>query len=375
MMKRTLACFLILALISFVFAEEEIDEFDLLFEEAVEDIVVEEAPVPVVEETVSASSASNSVPQIISFSGSFSGNAGGMGTWEKGDLGGGGVLTFDNTLYMTAKPASDFIIHASINTTESNLDLNLISFYFDYLWKSLYVSAGKKTLSWGNIRMFSTDTYGTVKTNLLSDFGPLVGELQFPFLGSWTIAGSGTIYTDHLDFHSMKYAASYENVFQNTNTTLYGTYTEGSEAAALELKRTIGGFDFYGQAIGRFSDVAFAEAVGTAGFYRLWETDGPDYGINVEYQFVYEKFQDNPEIHKIALETGIKQMGKHRNLKLGTQWGHNFTDGTGFANIAFLIGDIFPHANWTNVLNVTYDRGFTNPEVKLGLVVSLSIDY
>lgn len=371
---------LLLSSFSLLFADEDIvpddefDEFDLLFEEAVEDIVVEEAPVPVVETSTATSSGSSSAPQIISFTGSFSGNVGVAAIWDDGDIGGGGVLTFNNTFYMTAKPASDFTLHASINTTESSLALNLSSFYFDYLWKSLYVSAGKKSLSWGNIRLFNTGTYGTVLANVLSGFGPLVAELRFPFLGSWTIAGSGTVSTDHIDFHSMKYAAMYENVVLHTNVNLYGTYTEGSKVAALELKRTIAGFDFYGQAIGKLEG-GYKKAVGTAGFYRLWETDGPDFGINAEFQFVHDRTLTQPEYHKIAIETGIKQLGKKKNFKIGTQWGHNITDGTGFANVAFLLGGIFPHANWTNAVSVNYGKGFSNPEVKIGSTISLSIEY
>lgn len=373
---KRLFCLLILIISVSVllFADEDIlddDLFDDIFEDAVEDIVVEEAPVPVVSEP-SVSNSGSSAPEIITFTGSFSGNAGAAATWNGTAVAGGFILSFNNTLYMTAKPASDFALHAAINTTESNLSLNLTSFYFDYLWKNVMISAGKRTLAWGNIRLFNTGTYGTALTDVFSDFDTLTAEIRFPFLGNWTIAGSGSLYDDRLAFHTMKYALAYENVFLNTNVNMYGTYTEGSEVAVLELKRTLGGFDFYGQALGRFSD-SFSQAVCTAGFYRLWETEGPDFGINAEYQYVHDV--SATDAHKVAVETGIKQMGKHKNLKLGTQWGHNFADDTGIINVAFLIGGIFPYANWTNGISVNYGNGFSDISVKAGSTISISINY
>lgn len=372
----------------FLFADEPlpgedtvIDEFDLLFEDAGEDIVVEEAEVPTLDNVNESSPVSGAEGQAtviireaasaIKFSGSFSSNIGVAATYNNGTFGAGGALTLSNSFYMTAKPATDFTLHATVSTTESSVTLNLSSFYFDYLWKSVFISAGKKSLTWGNIRLFNTGTYDTVYTNVLSGFGPLVAQVQVPFLGNWTFVGGAAA---TLNWDQMKYAVSYNNVLGNTNIDLYGTYATGSIAAGLELKRTIAGFDFYAQAIGRLEG-GFKKAYGTAGFYRLWETDGPDYGINAEYQFIHDRTGSVPEYHKIAVETGVKQLGKKKNFKIGTQWGHNITDGTGLVNVAFLLGGIFPHANWTNAISVNYGSGFSNPNVTLGSTISLSIDY
>lgn len=387
MMKRLSAILLLFLLISAVpfsmTADEMLssddgemyDDFDLLFDDAAEDIIIEEAPVPVVDETSSALSESGStVSSVISFTGSFSGNVGAAAVWADDELSGGGVLSFTNTLFMTAKPASDFTVHASVKTTESNLTLDLSSFYFDYLWKSVFISAGKKSLSWGNIRMFNTETYGVILTNPVAGFDPLTAELRFTLAGSWTFAGSGDITDGTISWNGMKYALAYENNLGNTNIDFYGTYIAEVWGAGLELKRTIGGFDFYGQGLCHFEDETH-KIVGTTGFYRLWETEGPDYGINFEYQYVHDETADESDAHKIALETGIKQMGKRKNLKLGTQWGHDFSNGSGFANVAFLISGIFPHANWTNAVGVKYEDDFTNPEITIGSTISISIDY
>lgn len=399
-LKRVLCLLILLVSVDVPFfaeeplLDEEIDPFDAVFADAEEDIIVEEEPVPVVEKVIVQTD--NSAPQVIQFTGSFSANIGigaivkfdeiNLGKFKLAvptedqvvkiaDKGAGGIVQFSNTLYMTARPASDFTLHASVTTDQSNLYLNLSSFYFDYLVKNCFISAGKKSLSWGNIRLFNTGSYGPVETNVISNFNSVVGEMRFPLLGSWTFAGSGNASASNIDFKSLKYAAAYENVLLNTNILLCGMYTVGNQAASLELKRTIAGFDVYGQALGRFSSTSFTKGVVTAGFYRLWETDGPDYGINAEYQYVHsEKITEDDE-HKIAIETGIKQMGKKKNLKLGTQWYHNITKCSGYARIAFLTGGIFPHANWTNAVILNYGENFTNPEIQIGSVISISINY
>lgn len=388
-----LFCSLFFVSCGFLFAQE-IDPFDELFENAAEDIIVEEEPVPVVEKVIVTTE--TSTPQIIQFTGSFSANIGigaivqiddvdfskfkfAIPTEDQfvkiADKGAGGIVQFSNTFYMTARPASDFTLHASLYTDQSNLFLNLSTFYFDYLWKNFFISAGKKSLSWGNIRLFSSDTYGPVETSVISNFNNVTGEVRFPFFGNWTLAGSGNASADSIDFKNLKYAAAYDSVLLNTNILLCGMYTFGNEAASLELKRTIAGYDVYTQALGRFSGTDFTKGVVTAGFYRLWETEGPDYGINAEYQYVHAENAAVEDTHKIALETGIKQMGEKKNLKLGTQWYHNITECSGYARVAFLVGGIFPHANWTNAVILNYDKNFTHPEIQIGSVVSISISY
>lgn len=368
-----------------LYADEADDDFDALFEDAAADIVVEEAEVPSVENASSTETSQSAgegqatiiikeAASAIKFTGNFTSNVGLAATYRNDEWNAGGALTLNNTLYMNVKPASDFTLHMAVNTTESNLSLNLTNFYFDYLWKDVFISAGKKSLTWGNVRLFNSSTYGPVLTNIVSGIGPLVAEVQVPFFGDWTFVGGGNASSSGVDWSQMKYAAAYENQLGQTNLDLYATYATDKNAAGIELKRTIGGFDFYGQAICRYEE-EHRKAVGTAGFYRLWETDGPEFGVNAEYQFVFDRTLANPENHKIAVETGIRKLGKKKNIKIGTQWGHNFTDGTGIANVALLFGSIFPHANWTNAVSLEYGDGFSNLDVKIGSTISLTIKY
>lgn len=395
-------CILIIALFIPVlaFADDADDDFDSMFDDAPADVVVEEAEVPTVD-NVSSNNETEAEPEKgqttiiikeasspIKFSGNVSSNIGIAATYDGEEWDKGGALKLSNTFNMKVKPASDFTLHMSFATSESSLKVDVSKFYFDYLWKDFYISAGKKKLTWGNIRLFDSSTYGTVLTNPAADVitskTPLVAEIQVPFLGNWTFVGAGKASSSSVDWKQMKYAASYEVILGQTNIDLYATKYQfetetdiEKKAIGFELKRTILDFDFYGQALCRFEG-AYKKAVGTAGFYRLWETDGPDFGINAEYQFIHDRTvlePEVPEIHKIAVEAGLKQLGKKKNIKIGTQWGHNITHGTGFANVALLIGSIFPHANWTTAVTMNYDEGFKITDCKVGTTISLSVKY
>ncbi len=92
---------------------DDFDDFDALFDDAPEDIVIEEAPVPTVTQETENTS-------ILKFSGSFSGKLGATCTYDNQKSGfplaPGGLIEISNTLSMSAKPSDTFGVFGSVKT-------------------------------------------------------------------------------------------------------------------------------------------------------------------------------------------------------------------------------------------------------------------
>ena len=147
-MKKLLALLIITGTLGFAFAqdlsdEDEYDDFDDIFLEQTEDIVVEESS-PVIPAT-----SSNQSSSILSITGHFDGNVGLSAIIiDKPDF--GGYLDLSNTLYLNVKPSASFGIHGALDTSLSNgFSVGVSYLYFDYmLFDRLFISAGKKSVSW-----------------------------------------------------------------------------------------------------------------------------------------------------------------------------------------------------------------------------------
>ncbi len=362
---------------------EDFDDFDSIFESAAEDIEVEqtEPVIPV------ASSSSGIV-----FTGHFSGDIGLSAIIiEKPDL--GGYIALDNTLYMSVRPAPVVSINGAVNTSLSNkFSIGLSYFYFDYmLFDRIFISAGKKSVSWGYTRLFSNG-------NIMADTnGQLNAEIRFPWsTGTLTFVGAYNyaVLSSSPSYKDITYALSIEQTLFHTSLNLFAKKYGQSESsdgihkhplAGLELKRTFFGYDVYTQAYTSLANYkkldskeGYERVTATAGFYKLWDGFDPNLGINIEYQYNWTPGAasgSNAHNHKIMLQGGIKRIGKNKNMKGGVDWNHNFSTDDGSVTAAFIIDGILPYASWKNALSVDYGPATGKTKFTIGSVISLSLDY
>ena len=365
---------------------DEFDDFDSIFEQATEDIEVEQsAPVVVPASTSPAGSA-------IVFTGHFDGDLGVSATIvKKPDF--GGYIALDNKLYMTVRPAPVVSINGAIDTSFSNKFSLAVSYlYFDYMmFDRVFISAGKKDVSWGYTRLVSNG-------NIMADTnGQLNAEVRFPWsTGTATFVGAYNyaLLSDSPSYRDITYALSIEQTILHTSVNLFGKKYGQSEVvdnvhksplAGLEIKRTFFGYDAYAQGVAAFADYkhfykkqGIGNVVATAGFYKLWDGFDPNLGINIEYQYKWipnAAADAKVHNHRIALQGGIKRMGKNKNLKLGVDWDHNFTSRDGKVTTAFIIDGVFPYASWKNAVSVEYGPAVGKTKFTIGSIISLSLDY
>lgn len=376
-LRKFFAAFAAMSLcFSVIYAQESSDDdsFDDLFENAEdsEEAVKSEIKTAGVDTTLNI--ASLSIP--LKVSGKLNTEFGGAYINDDGENSGSAYFDLVNYIYFTTRPDKYMALKGSIKTTmpkteeadndEQNHYFYLYEFYFDYIFlNKLYITAGKKKTTWGNIRLFSNDDdfdgdEDALFTNAMYDSRyNISGIVRVPF-GNANL-NLLTMYRGHLDEPSakeMSYAGSFDFIIGNTSFNFFGRsfpYHKGKLGDTLkektqyrhpivggEIKRTILGFDFYAQGIGRletykaldilytlkrnerindlkdqcailgmdFNDVLkenfsyfydnkyyekerphkrdiFSKIILTGGFYRLWNETTPYVGINAEYQAVF----------------------------------------------------------------------------------------
>lgn len=418
-MKKISLLLLIFSFFAFsLFSQEnefiEEDDFDSIFEEAedIEESVVEEKT----ENKTPFQVFTSAFSSMVHFSGSFSGEAGviyvHMRDNDDNDNDVSGFVTLKNTLNMTVSPVSSFAIRGSLYTgIDNKFTAEIKSLYFDYLLLNrVYISAGKKSISWGNIRLFdNTDYYGD-ETKLFNmclyktgpayanifaeDSAALTLDIRYPWSwGTLTFAITGNLSSD-IKPNNFNYYGSIELSVLNTNINLYvkrpekatkiaGTQTPlKTNLAGLEIKRTIFGFDTYAQALVRVkninnlgSEAGYDYVLATAGLYRLFDSFDPNIGFNIEYQHEYNPSKPNKHYDRIAFEGGIKRMGKNKNMKLGVLSHFNITELHGYTGLNFLLSGVLPYADWSNKLVVGYGSKYEIPAFMFSTSISLALDY
>ena len=292
---------------------------------------------------------------------------------------------FKNYIYFTTRPDKYLALKGVLKTSmpkddddsESNYLLYLYEMYFDYLMLNrFYITAGKKKSVWGNIRLFSDyyDTNGNDNTpsdkddnindaqytNILYDSRDYIsGIVKIPF-GNHTFTALA-MYNDESSKSSpgtkdMSFAVSAEFILLGTSINFFGRrfpLLYGADSgnyqlpiAGLELKRTLFGFDLYGQSMARICDSSKAKKiitskfddlssvkriVSTVGTYRLWADNAPYVGFNAEFQNIYRPNPSDSEkffTNRFAFEVGMAKLGPSKNIKVAAQWNHNLTDKT-----------------------------------------------
>ena len=380
----------------------DFDDFDSIFADAedVDEAVIEEpetksaAPIQVL---VSAFSS------MVHFSGNFTADAG-VAYFHTNEDKFSGVLTIMNTLYMTVSPIDSFSIRGSFETGYSNgFTITVPTFYFDYfLLNRIFISAGKKSLTWGYTRLFSDSTYygcgthsyclystGPLYTNIFNgDSSPLCLEIRYPWsTGTITFAVTGSFNGD-IKPERFNYYGSLEFSVLNTSINLFvkrpsvSSLEDRSFLGGLEVKRTIFGFDTYVQGIAFLNDIthfttskSYNYIVGTAGIYRLFESFDPNIGFNIEYQYEFNPAADNRNIHRIAFEGGLKRLGNKKNMKLAVISHFNFTELHGYSGLNFIVSGLLPYADWSTKAAVGYGKKYNSPVFMISTGLSLALDY
>ena len=263
-------------------------------------------------------------------------------------------------------------------------------------------------------------TSGTFTAMAMYDFDKLTGNVSWKYM-SYATSLEFTILNQAINIFARTYAyeetkKEAENVekpavisntestsesqtnIENVTTEIVETESEKKERElkdakfgywmhpiiGLETKRTILGIDFYGQGQFRLQDFNTVDEgnidyiIGTGGFYKLIDSFDPNIGIAAEYQYVFDpNMHKESEIHnhKIAVEFGLRRMGRDKNLKLGIDWGHNFSTNNGLVAGAFYISNIFRHGQWKNIIGMSYDKNFTNRKIMFGSIISINMNY
>ena len=394
--------FLFLLILFFVFSygfcqnaddldDSYFDDFDSLFDEAsdMEQVVVSEEQAP---------SALNSFfqPSGIRLSGHVDAGIGyGMifNDWKPDQT---GYLNFENYLYLRAQPSETVNLYADFYTglISWSPSLNLSAIYIDYnLWNKIFFSVGKKGLSWTSMKLFDGNTIvgGAGSSTILGTVNIPRGKVNMTFVGM--LNGSlpdkkdefiDQSFSTNVSLLNIHYAALMESVLFGTLISLQAhQYHPEAQAfptyAALELKRTIWGFDVYAHGdtnfrISRdFGKNSFTQYRGIGGFYRKWDSakTNYEYGINIECRHIYD-FASKSHSFELGEELGWnKLLGNH--LGIGLSGYHNIFGKSGYITPAFVIKNYFPNANLNTGLTINY--GPQNINFVLGTTLSLSLDY
>lgn len=406
---------------------DELDDFDSIFAEA------EDIEAPVIEEEKKNETpvqiVASAFSSMVHFSGNFTGEVGAVFIHDKTaakENNVSGYFSLNNTLNMNIKPSDVFVIHGSLKTgVDTSFNISVDSLYFDYLlFNRIYITAGKKSISWGNLRLFNNSDYFSANVyskpadygkyqgylfctgplyagNIFSEDGaPYSLQIRYPWsFGTLTFA---TTLSDvkKLEIDSFNFYGSIEVSVLNTNINLYAKRPEKNSGKdsngnpdpnktwknnifGLELKRTILGFDTYGQMLVRVKDyknlthsTGYDYITGTIGLYRLWDSFDPNIGFNIEYQHEFNPALSPRNIDRIAFEGGLKRIGPKKNMKIGILSHLNITEKYGYTGLSFIISGICPYADWTNKFAVGYGAKYTQgPVVLFSSAISLSLDY
>lgn len=396
-MKKPFWFFIILIFTSFFSFTQEFedsddslfDDIDSLFEEAVdmEEAVQSNLPEP---QGLNAVIAQNSG---IRLSGHLDAGIG-YGLIFDERLHQTGYLNFENYFYVRAQPSDSVSFFTDIYTglISYSPSLNLSAIYINYnLWNKIYFSVGKKSLSWTSMKLFDGNTIvgGAGSSTILGTINIPRGKVNMTFVGmlNGALPDKKDEYIDQnistsVSLKNVHYAALMESVLFGTLISLqahqyhpeaqkFPTYT------ALELKRTLFGFDVYAHGDTNFriskdfGKDSFTQYRGIGGFYRKWNGDVYEYGVNIECRHIYD-ISSNKNSFEIGEELGWnKLLGNH--LALAFAGYHNILNKSGYVTPGFVVKNWLPNANLNTGLTINYTKD--SVDFVLGTKLTLSLDY
>lgn len=303
-----------------------------------------------------------------------------------------GYFDFENKISFVSRADESFTMHGTLCTTFFPIEWvksKKSELYFDYMGgQNFIVSAGKKNLNWGYVRIFSNiddfeETEVRLTTNIVADSEKsIVGSLTFPF-SFLTVTGVVLYDLDEkVKFNNddppkvdqLSYAGSLEFTFLQASVNLYGRRTAASQDSitdrnpyginnvlGIEMKRTFFDYDIYLQDTMRISGrdkFTAQDNIFTIGTYRIWDY----FGFNVEIQNVHGIEKKEESTWRIALDMGVRRLGKERDTKIAVQWRHdtNNRDVNGnmldncWVKIGVIKSRVLKHVDWNNGLQIYY---------------------
>ena len=401
-------------------SEDEIsldDEFDSLFEDSVD---VEE-PVQSEEKkekhTITIGTDNFKIP--LRFSGHLEAECGLGYVNEDGSSSATGGLKFKNDLNFNTRIDKTLAIKATMRTESGSWQFSVYEMYFDYVLLShLYITAGKKNTSWGNIRILNdTDEFENdpeaLSTNLLYDSRDGTSmQLRLP-LGNFCFTAFLLYKGENVDKvgqDEMSVAGSIEVVIGKTSFNFFGRKFPSADSEIVlkkkdkhidpvvgaEVKRTILGFDLYAQQLAYLGNKAklkefgkavikneqlhntdlegFSKLIFSGGFYRIWETSGPDIGFNFEFQDVYTPAEKDHS-KKVAFQGAVSKLGKGKNIAIGTTWKHYTNGNSGEIEPGIVLSGIFPNAKWKNGAEIKYGENYDRAKITVATTLLINVDY
>lgn len=318
-----------------------------------------------------------------------------------------GYFEFENNLFLTARADDTFGVRGKFTTSyDNNFDFIVSELYFDYLWLDhVYITAGKKSTSWGYMRLFSDDdddknhesTSDTSYTNIIYDSGSGISALaRIPF-SVFNISGMA-LYTGHEDkpsYKDMSFAGSLEFTVFHTSVNIFGRSFPDKKSPmynpyklpiwGVEAKKTILGADIYFQEMARIRDVARArqikkdgvdKIISSVGMYKWWDAHYPNIGFNIEYQNIYlPNLTEDKYSNTIFLDAGIKFLVNGKSVKVGSEWRHYVEDKKGYVKPGISISGLFPHAEWNTGVKIEYGENESTILSENGKVITDSVKY
>lgn len=392
-LKIIFVLFLCVSFLSVVSAQE--DDFDFLFEEA-QDVSVED----VISDVQSSGRFGFLGNPYISLSGHFDADLGISLDIEEihqqYELGfpvffvpfNAGVL-FGNYLYGAVKPGEAFQLYATLYTSVSNrFSIELNSFYFNYIpFGRLFISGGIKSVNWDYTRIFgNTDYYdksftGPIYTNVLKDYGSyILSEVRYPWrYGTLDGVVMFNRFSMNTGLREMSYAGSCEFTVPHAAFNMfcrsYGVSENKKPVFGIEGKSSFSGYDEYSQFVVSTDFTSIGYTVLTSGFYKLWDSFDPNFGINLEYQWYRAPGEINDNQHRTALQTGVKRLGPNKNLKSTLEWYHNWSELYGSAKLSFGMSGIINYGSIGTTFAVNYGKGLSFPSLSVTLGISVDVDY
>jgi len=397
---------------------EETDDFDSLFEDA------EDSDAVVTDKTDTLVAKIGDIAVPLSWSGYMESSLGAGGVREKGSNQYSAYFSFQNYLYLNARPDKTLSLHGTLLTLlpSSSKVFSIYEMYFTYLmFDSLFVSAGRKSTSWGYVRLIGTVDdkddkadlvagsnykYGGVSTNILADSrSGTSGLIRLPLwtgtLSLWGFYADSYGEATNMSSDKLSFALSIEETVLKTSINLFARkypniapdgswYTSENRTQfhliGGEIKRTILDADVYVQCIAQVKSAGdvfkrhdingFSEIVTTAGLYKWWDKSDPNVGFNVEFQDIY--FPETSNHNRcLAYDAGLKRLGKKKNIKIGASGYHSITDKNGYVKPGVIVSGLFPHANWENGVRIDYGESsvYTSPKLTFGSYLKISLNY
>lgn len=424
-MKKKCVLFLCLAVLVFCvraqesISENSLDDFDSLFDDAT-DVTVEEQNI---ENVPLSASEERSYEKWVKFSGALNAEAGfGLEVEEKNvELKFGSK--FKNDLSFASNADKFISVRGTLRIQFPKFDIRVYQLYIDMLaFKHLYLTIGIKDISWGYTKLFNnndlkekmvesvidnkkednkiklmTDVLYDSQTNFSVMFQIPIKRVNISALAMYPYTDANKISLNNVSWQNLSYAASIEALIWKMSFNLFARTYPISKAENIQESITIGiphvfgaemkasflGTDVYVQYMMRMSEgdltskASYDAFIWTGGFYKYWETKtNRKFGGCIEYQYaLLPNAISLVNIHSLRYNIGATPLGPKRNLRIGVEGYHNFTQKEGEVQLGLMVLNVFPKTNWKNGVKLEYGKDINTIRVTIGTTLLIDFDY